>query len=75
MDSIDKQVISYLNDKIRTKTNYLDFQDENMNYSTHKYHDYPATMIPKLPALFIDAVTSAKAVESLYDPFMVLVLL
>lgn len=70
MNSIDKQIISYLDNKIRTKTNYLDFQDENMNYSTHKYHDYPATMIPKLPALFIDAVTSARAVESLYDPFM-----
>lgn len=70
MNSIDKQIISYLDSKVRTKTNYLDFQDENMNYSTHKYHDYPATMIPKLPALFIDAVTSAKAVESLYDPFM-----
>lgn len=68
--NIDDQITNYLDAKVRSKNNYLDFQGENMNYSTHKYHDYPATMIPKLPELFINAVESAKKVESLYDPFM-----
>ena len=61
--NIDDQITNYLDAKVRSKNNYLDFQGENMNYSTHKYHDYPANMIPKLPELFINAVESSKKVE------------
>lgn len=66
----DEKIVTYLNNKINSKEDYLDFNGVNMNYSTHRYHDYPATMIPKLPELFIDAVQSATQVNSLYDPFM-----
>lgn len=66
----DKKIVNYLNNKINSKENYLDFNGVDMNYSTHRYHDYPATMIPKLPELFIEAVQSAENVNSLYDPFM-----
>lgn len=68
--NLDDQIVNYLNTKINSKDDYLDFNGVDMNYSTHRYHDYPATMIPKLPELFIDAVQSAKSVKSLYDPFM-----
>ena len=67
---IDKKVISYLDNLINSKDNYLDFKGVNMDYSTHKYHDYPATMIPKLPDLFINAVQSVTPIHSVYDPFM-----
>ena len=48
---LDNQIINYLNKTISSKENYLDFVGGNMGYSTHRYHDYPATMIPKLPNL------------------------
>lgn len=70
MNNQDKLLISYLNHKISHQNDYLDFNHVNMNYSTHKYHSYPATMIPKLPELFINAVQSVVPVGSLYDPFM-----
>lgn len=49
---LNNQIINYLNKIISSKENYLDFVGEDMGYSTHRYHDYPATMIPKLPNLF-----------------------
>lgn len=70
VSKIDKKVISYLDNLINNKDNYLDFKGVSMDYSTHKYHNYPATMIPKLPDLFIKAVQSATSIHSVYDPFM-----
>ena len=70
MNNQDKLLISYLNHKISHQNDYLDFNHVTMDYSTHKYHSYPATMIPKLPELFINAVQSVVPVGSLYDPFM-----
>lgn len=70
VSKIDKKVISYLDNLINNKDNYLDFKGVSMDYSTHKYHNYPATMIPKLPDLFIKAVKSATSIHSVYDPFM-----
>ncbi|OYS21515.1 hypothetical protein CBF60_03970 [Lactobacillus taiwanensis] len=66
----DDQIINYLNKTISSKENYLDFVGEDMGYSTHKYHDYPATMIPKLPNLFINAVSKFTDIQNVYDPFM-----
>lgn len=66
----DKKIINYLNNLINSKDDYLDFKNINMNYSTHKYHNYPATMIPKLPNLFINSVKSAIDIHNVYDPFM-----
>lgn len=66
----DKKIINYLNNLINSKEDYLDFKGINMNYSTHKYHNYPATMIPKLPDLFINAVQSSVNIHNVYDPFM-----
>ena len=68
--NIDKKIVKYLDNAITSKDNYLDFQGVNMDYSTHKYHDYPATMIPKLPELFINAIKNEQKIETLYDPFM-----
>ena len=67
---IDQKIVTKLNEIINSKSNYLDFNGENMDYSTHKYHDYPATMIPKLPELFLSVITQYCDVKSLYDPFM-----
>ena len=50
--------------------NYLDFVGEDMEYSTHRYHDYPATMIPKLLNLFINAVSKFTDIQNVYDPVM-----
>lgn len=66
----DKKIINYLNNLINSKDDYLDFKNINMNYSTHKYHNYPATMIPKLPNLFINSVKTAVDIHNVYDPFM-----
>lgn len=66
----DQQIINELENIIESKPNYLDFNGVDMNYSTHKYHDYPATMIPKLPDLFLNVITKYAEVKSLYDPFM-----
>lgn len=66
----DENIINYLNSLINSSLNYLDFQGVDMDYSTHRYHDYPATMIPKLPELFINAVKNFKEIKTLYDPFM-----
>lgn len=70
MNYQDKKLVTYLNNKINSKVDYLDFANVNMDYSTHKYHNYPATMIPKLPELFIDAAQSVMPINRLYDPFM-----
>lgn len=67
---IDQKIVTKLNEIINSQSNYLDFNGENMDYSTHKYHDYPATMIPKLPDLFLNVITQYCDVKSLYDPFM-----
>ena len=66
----DENIINYLNSLINSSSNYLDFQGVDMDYSTHRYHDYPATMIPKLPELFINAVKNFREIKTLYDPFM-----
>lgn len=66
----DTELVKYLNKVINSKENYLDFVGEDMGYSTHKYHDYPATMIPKMPDLFINAVTKFSDIKNIYDPFM-----
>lgn len=66
----DKKIINYLKNLISSKDDYLDFKNINMNYSTHKYHNYPATMIPKLPNLFINSVKSVIDIHNVYDLFM-----
>lgn len=66
----DQKIITYLKDQINSKENFLDFKFEKFDYSTHMYHGYPATMIPSLPKLFIEAVSKFKKVSSIYDPFM-----
>lgn len=68
--NIDKLIVDDLTKIINSKDNYLDFHNVNMDYSTHRYHDYPATMIPKLPELFLDVFTKYTKINSLYDPFM-----
>lgn len=67
---IDREIVNYLNNLVNSKDDYLDFKGISMDYSTHKYHDYPATMIPKLPDLFINAVQSSVDIHNVYDPFM-----
>lgn len=66
---IDEELISYLTKRINSKDDFLDFKNENTNYSTHGYHDYPATMIPQLPKLFIEAVSKFTKINNVYDPF------
>lgn len=68
--NIDNQLVKDLTNIINSKENFLDFNGINMDYSTHKYHGYPATMIPKLPELFLNSVTKYKKITNLYDPFM-----
>lgn len=68
--SIDSQIIDELNKIISSKPNYLYFNGMEMNYATHKYHDYPATMVPKLPDLFLNVITKYTKVNNLYDPFI-----
>ena len=65
-----QQIVNELESIIGSKPNYLDFNGVDMNYSAHKYHDYPATMIPKLPDLFLNVISKFTEVKSLYDPFM-----
>ncbi|WBS98157.1 DNA methyltransferase [Lacticaseibacillus paracasei] len=69
MPDIDKQLVAYLSREINSKKDFLDFKKENTNYATHGYHDYPATMIPQLPKLFIEAVEKFQKIENVYDPF------
>lgn len=68
--NIDSKIISNLNNIISSKPEYLDFNGINMDYSTHKYHDYPATMVPKLPDLFLNVITKYYKINELYDPFV-----
>lgn len=68
--NIDSQIVGELNRIISSKPNYLDFNGIDMNYATHKYHDYPATMVPKLPDLFLNVITKYTEVSNLYDPFI-----
>ncbi|KOY76036.1 Modification methylase MvaI [Apilactobacillus kunkeei] len=65
----DKEIINFLNEEIQSKEGFLDFLGEDFSYATHSYHGYPATMIPLLPKLFIEAVTKFKKISSIYDPF------
>lgn len=69
MKNTDEELIDYLTDIINSENDYLDFKNETTNYSTHVYHDYPATMIPQLPKLFIESVSKFKKVTNVYDPF------
>ncbi|WLV77067.1 DNA methyltransferase [Lacticaseibacillus parahuelsenbergensis] len=69
MQNVDSELVKYLTKKINSKNDFLDFRTEDTNYATHRYHDYPATMIPQLPKLFIEAVEKFKKVENVYDPF------
>lgn len=66
----DSEFITALTNVIKSKEDYLDFNGIDMDYATHKYHDYPATMIPKLPDLFLNVLIKCKKIDSLYDPFM-----
>lgn len=70
MNDLDKKIVEYLNKIINGKQDYLDFKGTSAKYSTHRYHNYPATMIPQLPNLFINAVNKFQKINKIYDPFM-----
>lgn len=70
MDKQTEKLITCFDKVLARQPNYLDFQNVNMNYSTHKYHDYPATMVPKLVDFFLNNVQQITKVDSLLDPFM-----
>lgn len=70
MDKQTKKLITCFDKALARQPNYLDFKNVNMNYSTHKYHDYPATMVPKLVDFFLNNVQQVTKVDSLFDPFM-----
>lgn len=70
MTITDDEIINDLKEQIESKNDFLDFKSENTNYATHNYHDYPATMIPQLPKLFIESVKKFKNISSIYDPFV-----
>lgn len=70
MATTDIKIINELKKQIESKTDFLDFKSENTNYATHNYHDYPATMIPQLPKLFIESVKKFQNISSIYDPFV-----
>lgn len=70
MDKQTEKLITCFDKTLARQPNYLDFQNVNMNYSTHKYHDYPATMVPKLVDFFLNNVQQITKVDSLFDPFM-----
>lgn len=70
MDKQTEKLITCFDKALARQPNYLDFKNVNMNYSTHKYHDYPATMVPKLVDFFLNNVQQVTKVDSLLDPFM-----
>lgn len=70
MSSNETELIKYLNEKIDGEAEFLDFKGEDSKYSTHRYHNYPATMIPQIPKFFIEAVSKFQNIKSIYDPFM-----
>lgn len=69
VNNTDENIVSFLQKQIDSKVDLLDFRLEKTDYSTHNYHDYPATMIPQLPKLFIESVIPYKKIETIFDPF------
>lgn len=69
--TLDFQLISKLEEKIKKSLDYLDFNGQDTKYLTHGYHTYPAMMIPQLAREFIElSLEFNKDIKTIYDPFM-----
>lgn len=67
----DQHLIDKLSKKINDNNQYLDFLNTNTKELTHRYHIYPAMMIPQLAKEFIELTQQVKPeIKKLYDPFM-----
>lgn len=62
-----QEITAYIQKKLNENNDYLDFKDKD---SSHKYHTYPATMIPELPDLFIKSACKGQSVNMILDPFL-----
>lgn len=65
-----EKIVKNISDLINTREDYLDFKLEDNKYLSHGYHNYPATMIPQLPKLFIENTLKIQEIDLILDPFM-----
>lgn len=62
---------NYIKEKLSENSDYYTLKGKNNNYYTHKYHRYPATMIPSLvDQLLNDYLNFYPQTTNIYDPFM-----
>lgn len=71
LNSTDLKIINEIKRKQMGSENYLDFLNTDVKTLTHRYHVYPAMMIPNLAKEFIETTLKYQAnIENIYDPFM-----
>ncbi|RIO63545.1 DNA methylase [Staphylococcus haemolyticus] len=71
LNSIDLKIINEIKQKENNSNNYLDFLNSDVKTLTHRYHVYPAMMIPNLAKEFIETTLKYQEnIKNIYDPFM-----
>lgn len=71
LDTVDKNIIKTLENKIKAEPDYLSFYNANTKEYTHCYHSYPAMMIPQIAREFINITKKANQnINNIFDPFM-----
>lgn len=71
LNNTDKKIINEIQEKQNNTENYLDFLNSDVKTLTHRYHVYPAMMIPNLAKEFIEITLKHQPnIKNIYDPFM-----
>ncbi|ELC8333036.1 DNA adenine methylase [Clostridium perfringens] len=69
MNNIDRTIVNKINKKIYENKDYFDFVGVDTKDYTHRYHSYPAMMIPMIPRSLLDMTLEEVNISNLYDPF------
>lgn len=71
LNSTDLKIINEIKEKEGNSKDYLDFLNSDVKTLTHRYHVYPAMMIPNLAKEFIEITLKYQDnIKNIYDPFM-----
>lgn len=71
LNNTDLKIINDIKEKEGSSKDYLDFLKSDVKTLTHRYHVYPAMMIPNLAKEFIETTLKYQSnIKNIYDPFM-----
>lgn len=71
LNDIDLKIINEIKQKQEGTENYLDYLNQDVKTLTHRYHVYPAMMIPNLAKEFLEVTLKYQpTIKNIYDPFM-----